>query len=678
MSNQIDICDEVSQNFIDYAYEVNSQRSFPSVADGLKPGQRCCIWEMYKKGYTSRKPHVKSAKVSGGVIADYWPHGSTAIYETFVRMAQPFTNNIPEVDFHGSCGNQVLGADAFAADRYTECRLAPITEEGMLDGIEEDAVDMVLNFSEDMYMPIALPSIFPRLLVNGAQGLGVSIANWWIPHNFKETVNLIVSYLDTGTYDDSEYFPDFPTGGTIINPKSELRQINSTGKGKVVQQAKYRIEGSTIIFTEFCYQTYVEPIIEEIKDALVADKIEGIKSVDNKSDKDSLALCVECRKDADVRKVLAQLFKNTSLQCQYNVNQIALIGKTPTKLDTKGVVDAYIAHNLDCIRRRCRYRLNKANERIEVLQGLTEAIDNLDETISIIRSAQSPKDAKSALMSRFELSERQVDAILAIKLSSLANYAVLDLQKELDGLEKDALKLEKILNSEHLQKKMVIKKLKNLADKYGDERRTKIEERILNKTAASGDFRQWEILLDEKTRTLSKRQIKDGGKHNSDCVVLSSDKGKVFRVMVSDIPESGITDFTLLDELLIDEHINTVNSGSTQIIMLTTGNKIKRLCLDEFEGNVRNKTGMSAIKLPLGDKVIWCGEIKPEHKSVNVIDIGEYYSSFPVDEVPLQKKTSAGVTIGKPAFDEVYAIQLSNEEASGHRGGKFKKGHLLH
>lgn len=677
MSNQIDICDEVSQNFIDYAYEVNSQRSFPSVADGLKPGQRCCIWEMYKKGYTSKKPHVKSAKVSGGVIADYWPHGSAAIYETFVRMAQPFVNNIPEVDFHGSYGNQVLGADAFAADRYTECRLAPIVEEGMLDGVEEDAVDMVLNFSEDMYMPTTLPSVFPRLLVNGAQGLGVSIANWWAPHNLKETADLILSYLDTGTYDDSEYLPDFPTGGTIINPKSELRQINSTGKGKVVQRARYHIEGSTIVFTEFCYQTYVEPIIEEIKDALSANKIDGIKSVDNKSDKNALALCVECRKDADIRQVLAQLFKNTSLQCQYNVNQIALVGKTPTKLTTKEAIDLYIAHNVECIRRQYIYRLNKANERIEILQGLTKAIDRVDEVINTIRSAKDAKTAKKNLMDIFELTERQAEAVLAIKLSSLANYAVIDLQKELDNLTKQAVKFSKIVDNEKERKKVLSKRLDELAKKYGDERRTKIQEKQLSKTAASGDFRKWEVVLDEKSRTLSKRQT-ENGKHNSDCVVLSSTCGRIFRVMVADIPEGGITDFTLLDELLTEEQINTVGNPGTQIIMLTTGNKIKRLCLDEFEGNVRNKIGMSAIKLPVGDRVIWCGEIRPEHKSVNVIDIGEYYSSFPIDEVPLQKKTSAGVTIGKPTFGEIYAIQLSNEEASGHRGGKFKKGHLLH
>ena len=676
MDNQIEMYDEVSKNFIDSSYDVNSNRAFPSVYDGLKPGQRCCLWEMYKKGYTSKKPHVKSAKVSGGVIADWWPHSDTAIYETFVRMAQPFTNNIPEVDFHGSYGNQVLGADSFASSRYTECRLSPITEEGMLAGIDEDSVDMILNFSEDQYMPSVLPSVLPTLLVNGAQGLGVSIANWWAPHNFKETAELISSYLSSGKYDDTNYFPDFPTGGVIINPKDELVKINETGKGKIVQQAKYVIQKNMILFTEFCYQTFIEPIVEEIKAGVTSGKIENIKSVDNKSDKHNLLLSIECDRDADMKIVLAQLFKNTSLQCQYNVNQIALVGKTPTKLTTKEVIDLYVAHNLECIRRQYTYRLNKANERIEVLQGLTRAIDHVEEVINIIRSAKDTKVARKALMEGFDLTERQADAVLAMKLSSLANYAVIDLQKELDDLTKKATKFAKVIESEKERKKVLSKRLDDLVKKYGDDRRTRIQEKQLSKTAASGDFRTWEIVLDRNSRKISKRQ-KEGGIHNSDFICFSSSLGRVYRASVADIPEDGVSDFNLFD-MDVEEYINVVGNPGAQIVMLTSQGKIKRICLDEFAGNVRNKVGMDAIKLSVGNKVIWCGEIKPEHKSINVIDIGEYYSSFPIDEVPLQKKTSAGVTVGKPAFGEVYAIQLSNEEASGHRGGKFKKGHLLH
>ena len=198
MTNEsIDVVQEVSQNFIDFSYDTNTNRAFPDARDGLKPGQRCILWEMYTKGYSSKKPHVKSAKVDGGVAANWWPHGIQAIYETFVHMSQPFTNNNPEIDFHGANGNVVLGSDAFAADRYTEVRLSKITEQGLLEGINKNAVDMMLNFSEDEEMPTVLPAIFPRLLVNGSQGIGVSVANVWTLHNFQETANLLVNYLKT-------------------------------------------------------------------------------------------------------------------------------------------------------------------------------------------------------------------------------------------------------------------------------------------------------------------------------------------------------------------------------------------------------------------------------------------------------------------------------------------------
>ena len=207
--NSIDVIQEVEQNFIDSSYDVNTNRAFPDVRDGLKPGQRCILWEMYTKKYTSNKPHVKSAKIDGGVAALWWPHGTTAIYETFARMSQPFTNNVPEIDFHGANGNIILGGDAIAADRYTEARLSSLTEDYMLKGVDKNTVPMTLNFSEDEYMPKVLPSVFPRLLVNGAQGIGVSVANTWLPHSLSETCNLVINYLKTNELNTLEYYPDF-------------------------------------------------------------------------------------------------------------------------------------------------------------------------------------------------------------------------------------------------------------------------------------------------------------------------------------------------------------------------------------------------------------------------------------------------------------------------------------
>ena len=239
----IDICDELKQNFIDFAYEANSQRAFPDARDGLKPGQRACLWEMFQKGYSSSKPHVKSAKIDGGVAATWWPHGTTAIYETFARMSQPWVNNIPAVDFHGSTGNIVIGS-APAADRYTEARLNKPIEEGMFSGIKKKNVPMILNFSEDEEWPEVLPALFPRLIVNGSQGIGVTVAQTWIPHNLGEIIDIIKKYLNDGEIDYDNIAPDFPTGGIITN-QSEMADPYKTGKGTIKLRGKAELAAVT-------------------------------------------------------------------------------------------------------------------------------------------------------------------------------------------------------------------------------------------------------------------------------------------------------------------------------------------------------------------------------------------------------------------------------------------------
>lgn len=662
----------VAKNMDTYQRAVNQDRAIPDARTGLKPIHTKILWEMYVDGIKSSGKYVKCAYMTGQVISRFSEHGDTSAYDALVRLAQPWIQRYPLLDFHGNVGSQF--GDSQAAMRYTEAKLTPLAEEFILSGVEEDAIDFEMNFTNTEKEPSTLPVTFPGLFCLPTQGIGYACASNFLTFNLTEVCQAIQEYMKTGRW-NYLYF-DLASGGVIINPQA-MEKIAKTGQGSITIDSVYKIDKNKIYFTQFPFNVMIDDIIESIVEACNCGKVDGVKDVRNESGNGRVLVVVECAKDVDTSLIISKLMASTKLRNSYGINQTALVDKVPVVLSQQSMADIYIAHNVECIRRQYIYRLNKANERIEVLQGLTKAIDRVDEVINTIRSTKDAKTAKKNLMDIFELTERQAEAVLAIKLSSLANYAVIDLQKELDNLTKQAVKFSKIVDSEKERKKVLSKRLDELAKKYGDERRTKIQEKQLSKTAASGDFRKWEVVLDEKSRTLSKRQA-ENGKHNSDCVVLSSTCGRVFRVMVADIPENGITDFTLLDELLTEEQINTVGNPGTQIIMLTTGNKIKRLCLDEFEGNVRNKIGMSAIKLPVGDRVIWCGEIKPEYKSVNVIDIGEYYSSFPIDEVPLQKKTSAGVTIGKPTFGEIYAIQLSNEEASGHRGGKFKKGHLLH
>ena len=662
----------VAKNMDTYQRAVNQDRAIPDARTGLKPIHTKILWEMYADGIKSSGKYVKCAYMTGQVISRFSEHGDTSAYDALVRLAQPWIQRYPLLDFHGNVGSQF--GDSQAAMRYTEAKLTPLAEEFILSGVEEDAIDFEMNFTNTEKEPSTLPATFPGLFCMPTQGIGYACASNFLTFNLTEVCRAIQEYMKTGKW-YYLYF-DLASGGVIINPQA-MEKIAKTGQGSITIDSTYKIDKNKIYFTQFPFNVMIDDIIESIVEACNCGKVDGVKDVRNESGSGRVLVVVECAKDADPAVTVSKLMASTKLRNSYGINQTALVDKVPVVLSQQSMADIYIAHNVECIRRQYTYRLNKANERIEVLQGLTKAIDRVDEVINTIRSAKDAKTAKKNLVDIFELTERQAEAVLAIKLSSLANYAVIDLQKELDNLLKQASKFSKIVDSEKECKKVLSKRLDELAKKYGDERRTKIQEKQLSKTDASGDFRKWEVVLDEKSRTLSKRQA-ENGKHNSDCVVLSSTCGRIFRVMVSDIPENGITDFTLLDELVTEEQINTVGNPGTQVIMLTTGNKIKRLCLDEFEGNVRNKTGMGAIKLAPDDKVIWCGEIKPEHKSVNVIDIGEYYSSFPIDEVPLQKKTSAGVTIGKPTFDEIYAIQLSNEEASGHRGGKFKKGYLLH
>ena len=277
----IDICRELSQNFIDFAYEANSQRAFPDARDGLKPGQRACLWEMFVKGYASNKPHVKSAKISGGVVATWWPHGDVAIYDTFTRMSQPWINNIPEVDWHGNNGNIISGPEG-AAQRYTEARLSKPIEEGMFHAVKKNTVPMIQNFSEDDEWPEVLPALMPRLLVNGSQGIGVAVAQVWCPYNLREVVDVIDDYISTGTLNSDTLYPDFPSGGVIINQK-DLSAIHKTGKGKIVLRGKADITGNTIKITALPYQTYVEPFIDNIKTLVEKEELTGIKDVYNKN-----------------------------------------------------------------------------------------------------------------------------------------------------------------------------------------------------------------------------------------------------------------------------------------------------------------------------------------------------------------------------------------------------------
>lgn len=662
MTNQIDILDEVKQNFIDSSYDVNTNRAFPNVKDGLKPGQRACLWEMYTKGYTSNKPHVKSAKIDGGVAALWWPHGTTAIYETFARMSQPFTNNVPEVDFHGANGNIILGGDALAADRYTEARLSKITEEGMLKGIDKNNVPMLWNFSEDEQWPQVLPAVFPRLLVNGCQGIGVSVANVFLPHSFTETANLILKYLKENVLDEEEYYPDFPTGGTIIN-QNELSIINKTGKGRVILEANYTINNNEIVFYEMPYQVYIEPVIETIKEKIEDGTIEGISDILNKSDKKRIALVIECQKGYKPEKIVEQLFQNTPLRSQYNANQNGIISKTPILLNLRQIADCYIEHNLECIQKEFQFDLDKTNARIEILEGLIAALANIDDIVNIIRKSDSPIEAKNTLMDKYSFTENQAKSILDMKLARLTKLDGVKLNDELQEKQEYAAKCAEIIESENSRKQVLIERLTELRDKFGDARRTKVIQKTITKKAKNGTTKSADPVEDvvityNPVGYLQRIPVASYRKSNfqsfklttEDLILLFSNQGRFFRISPKDVKSCGMKDKGTAigsiiklnqGEKIIGVFSSIIDERHPYLTFILNNGIIKKSEKCEFIGNTRNLTGMTAIKLKDDSFVIGVQETNG-----NDIVIGtekNMFIRFSAEDVRPMGRNAAGV-----------------------------------
>lgn len=628
--NTINIENEVSQNFIDFSHEANCQRAFADARDGLKPGQRACLWEMFIKGYSSNKPHVKSAKISGGTIATWWPHGDVAIYDTFARMSQPWINNIPEVDWHGANGSIQISGEP-AASRYTEARLSKIAEEGLFYNIKKHNVPMKLNFSEDEEWPEVLPAIIPRLMINGCQGIGSTIANVWLPHSLNDLAEVIDNYLSTGKLDYSNLAPSFPTGGIIIN-KNDVHKIYETGKGKVIVRGKAEIKDNLILITEIPYQVYVEPLIDQIKELIQKDEISGISNILNKSDKKKLLIEIEC--DGSPGSVLANLYKKTNLQKSYSANQYALVGKTPKLLNLKEYLDIYIQHNIDCIIREATFDRNKALARLEVVEGLLIALADIDNIINIIKKSDSTANAKEALIKKYKFTDNQVTAILNMKLSSLAKLEGVKLENEKEDLKKEIERLGYLIIDELTQHKEFHSRFDKIVRKYGDARRTElaqIEESKEEKEIALVEPEDVVVICTQSgdikrvPKTSFKVQKRNGkGVKTQDDVILSSistntvdtlliftSEGRMFRMLVDNVPAgtnaSRGTNLATLLKLNPNEKIMYVTSqlretNAKYVVFFTKNGLIKKTKLEEFKAT-KKTTGIQAIKFKEGDSL---------------------------------------------------------------------------
>lgn len=628
----INILDELHDNFVDYAYEVNSQRAFPSVVDGLKPGQRACLWEFFTKGYTSNKPHVKSAKASGGIIGSWWPHGDAAIYETFARMSQPWINNIPEIDWHGANGS-IKGGPEPASARYTEARLSKASEDGFFTNIKKDTVNMIPNFSEDDEWPEVLPAIFPRLFVNGSQGIGYTIANCWLPGNLNEFFEKVKQYLKDGDIDYEDIYPDFPTGGVIIN-KDELQSIYLTGKGRVILRAKVEIKDNSILITELPYQVYVEPLINSIKDLVNKEEINGIKDIYNKCDKNNLLIEIEC--DGSPKAVLNKLLSMTELQKTYSANQYAMITKVPELLNLKQYIETYVNHNITCLTKAHEYDLKKIEERLEILNGLLKALEDIDNIIKLIKESESAADAKKNLIKVYEFTENQAQAILDMKLSKLAHLEAIELNKEKTQLDEEAKEHQTALADKNIVKKEFQKTLGDFVSKYGYKRRTEVtqvdEPEDEEKEIAYVEPEQCMVVMSESgyikriPLTSFHAQKRNGvGIKTQDDITMATirtntidnllvftDKGLLYKLLVNDIPvgtnAAKGTSIKALVEMGADEKVETIYSiyrgTEAQFVFFVTKNgMIKKTPLDDYAG-VRKKKGLAAIKLKEDDSLV--------------------------------------------------------------------------
>ncbi len=633
---------EMKSSFMSYAMSVIVARALPDVRDGLKPVHRRILYSMYEDGYTSDKPHKKCATTVGAVLGKYHPHGDSSVYDAMVRLAQDFSMRYPLVDGHGNFGS-VDGHPA-AAYRYTESRMSKISEE-MLTDIEKETVDFSMNFDETRPEPQCLPSRFPNLLLNGSSGIAVGMATNIPPHNLREVCNCCVAMIDNPEMDTDEIMqyikgPDFPTKGIIMGMRG-IRSYFETGRGKMMVRAKTEIEDDgkrqEIIVTEIPYQVNKKRLIESIYDLIKNKTIDGLASVNDESGKEGMRIVIELKSGANANVVLNKLYKHTSLQESFSTIMLALDGGVPKVMGINRVLNAYIDHRKDVVIRRTRFDLDKAQKRAHILEGLRIAIDHIDAIIKTIRASHSLQDAKNNLMEKFGLSDPQAQAIVDMRLARLTGLARDEIEAEYNELIEKIAYYNNVLADTNEVNRIVKEELTEIAQKYGDERRTAIE-------PSEQDIDIEDLIpLEENIITLThfgyvKRLPTDtyktqrrGGRGISgmstreedfaeDLIAASShdnllfftNKARVHRIKVYEIPEAGRTakGTAIVNLLQLEDGekvsavipIKDMADSDKFLVMLTRNGVIKRSSLAVY--NSHKKSGLNAIKLDDNDELI--------------------------------------------------------------------------
>ncbi|MFA1820793.1 DNA topoisomerase IV subunit A [Virgibacillus oceani] len=474
----------IGDRFGRYSKYIIQDRALPDARDGLKPVQRRILYAMHQEGNTFDKNFRKSAKTVGTVIGNYHPHGDSSVYEAMVRLSQDWKIRNVLIEMHGNNGS--IDGDPPAAMRYTEARLANISSE-LLRDIDKETVDFIPNFDDTLLEPVVLPSKFPGLLVNGSTGISAGYATDIPPHNLSEAIDAVIMKIDTPNCGVDQLIqvlkgPDFPTGG-IIQGKKGIKEAYETGKGKIVVRGKTRIENirgsrEQIIIDEIPYEVNKATMVKKMDELRIDRKVEGIAEVRDETDRTGLRVVIELKKGVNSEGVLNYLFKNTDLQITYHFNMVAIQDKTPKLLSLPNLIDAYIEHQKQVVIRQSTYDLNKAKNRAHIVEGLIKAISILDELIATIRASKDKKDAKNSIMSKFGFSEKQAEAIVTLQLYRLTNTDIKSLEQEADELKKQINELEAVLNSDKKLLQTIKKDLRQIKKRFGDPRRTIIEDEI--------------------------------------------------------------------------------------------------------------------------------------------------------------------------------------------------------
>ena len=692
-----DLTKELGQNFIEYAVAVNSDRAIPDAKSGLKPVAKRIIYGTFDQGHSSAKPHVKCADIVGKVMGEWHPHGDSSIYGALVRLAQPWVMRYPLIDFHGSMGNR--DGDGPAAYRYTEARLGKLAEDGMLCGIKKNNVDYMPNYSETKDEPITLPSLFPNLLCNPNTGIGVAVACNWAPHNLGEVANAIYDYMDGK--EPTLPGPDFPTGGMIIN-KNDIPNIMKTGKGSVKIRGKYNIEDNNIVFYEIPYGVGTEDLMNEIGAAADEGKINGIKNIRNESNrKKGFRLVIECDKGASIATIINLLFKETSLQTSFSYNQVALIDKTPTELTLKDCIKIYVDHNKECIRREMEFDIKKTTDKLEIVNGLLKALEDIDNVIALIKASASAVAAKTALMEKYAFTEPQAKAIVDMRLGKLAGLERIEIENEKAELTETLKLLNAILNNLECELRQ---RLAVLVDKYGDARRTELcQVADTTKEEKEIEFVEPEkcvVVMTEggtikripqslfRTQKRNTKGIKTQEDITScvirtntiDSLMIFTNQGNMYRLLVDNIPVgtnvSKGTPITGLVEMEENEKPTVIYSiyrdtDAKYILFVTKNGLVKKTSLEEYT-KTKKKSGILAINIKDNDELASVFLVKDED-IVLITELGNAIR-FNSMEVGATSRATSGVKgIGLKEGDAV-SVALPIHDTNDQLGIFFSSG----